>query len=168
MTRWSGPGYLFTMIAIAVATITWTIVDRPPRPRPIRAMSAASMATAARPTVAPRPTARNLLAYGEALGLTAGQRAKLETLAAAWERESASLQAGADAASAEFARFIGDAQKVGHVRLDEVQRRSMEVQELSAALRARRAPHNEEAAGVLTERQRSRLAEIHTTPGGTR
>lgn len=160
------PRYLFTTLAIVAAAVVWVIADRPEPPRPARAAPPPVAATA-RPRPALPPTARDLLASA-ALALTSGQRGRLETLAVVWERETTSLEAEVTAASAEFERFMTEAQRAGRTSLDEIRRRSLEMQDMSAALRGRRVRHGEEAAGVLTGPQRATLAEVNRIPGGDR
>ena len=63
-----------------------------------------------------------------------------------------------------------DAQAGGKTNLQEIQRRSAEFRDRSAALRERRQIHAEMAARLLTETQRRVLAQAPSsqTPGGDR
>jgi hypothetical protein len=72
------------------------------------------------------------------------------------------------AAAAEFGRFMDEARSRERTGLDDVRRRSEDVQALSAELRERRLQHSEEALGVLDERQREAVTQATTTIGGTR
>jgi hypothetical protein len=159
--------YLSTTLAMVAAAVVWmTVMDRPAAPRPPRPALAAT---------APRPqgpltstTARDLLARADALGLTVSQRARLATLSANWERDSRVLEADVKVAAEAFARFLADAQQAGRAGMDEIRRRSMDYQELSAALRERRARHSDEALDALTAEQRMLAAERNHIAGGTR
>jgi hypothetical protein len=157
--------YLVTTLALIAVAVAWNVVDRPASPR--RAARAVAAVPASRPTPAPK-TAAELLAKREALALTVEQRARLGTLAERWAREANAREADLAAASEGFGRFMAETQQKGRARLDEIQGRSVEVQELTAAFRERRARHSEEAIGVLTERQRARLAADNAIPGGAR
>jgi hypothetical protein len=159
--------YLSTTLAMVIAAIVWIgVVDRPEPPRPPRPALAA---TGSRPQVpvAP-PTARDLLAQADTLGLTASQRARLATLGSSWERESRALEAEVKVAADALARFMAQAQQEGRASIDEIRRRSMDYQELSAALRERRARHGHEALDGLTAEQRALVAGRNQIAGGTR
>jgi hypothetical protein len=73
-------------------------------------------------------------------------------------------QRAVDAAAAEFSRFMDEARQAGRTNLQEIQRRSEELRELSAALRGRRRRHAEAAAPILEERQRMQLQRAMTRP----
>jgi hypothetical protein len=159
--------YRMTMVALLAVGFAYALtqarVERPavaPRPR-----------EAAAPRPAPSElaplTAGDILARSAALSLTRGQRTRLEALARESKAESSRPEADLDAATAEFARFMDEARRGRGASLPEIQRRSADVRELSAALREERRRHGEAAAGVLTERQRTTLARTRTTtPGG--
>jgi hypothetical protein len=159
--------YLSTTVAMVIAAIVWTtVIDRPAPPRPQRPASAAAEERPPRP-ISP-PVARDLLARADALGLTVPQRARLAALSVSWERESHVLEADAHVAADAFARFLAEAQQGGRAGIEEIRRRSTDYQELSAALRERRARHSQEALGTLTTQQRARLAERNEIAGRTR
>jgi phytoene dehydrogenase-like protein len=118
----------------------------------------------------PPPTAREILGRGAVLSLTADQKTRLEALDRGWREESAPLEAALQEAEREFTRFMEDTRASGRTTVEEIQRRSADVRELSAARRERRRIHSEVAAQVLTESQRRRLAASPSpeTPGGAR
>ena len=159
--------YAATTVALVLVGAAYVLgqawLDRPPPPRPSRA-------TAGRPAppVAP-PTAGDLLGRAEALGLTAEQRARLASLDRAWGEQAAGLDRAVAAVRAEFEGFTREASPRG-ASVAEIQRRSAEYRELSAALRAARERHAEAAQAVLSEVQRRSLAREPFTnvQGGTR
>jgi hypothetical protein len=103
------------------------------------------------------PTARDLLARADVLGLTVEQRARLAALDRAWVEESAALERALAAARAAFAGFAGDAGGRGRSG-EEIQRRSIEYRELSAALREARERHAARARAIAGETRRQSLA----------
>jgi hypothetical protein len=159
--------YLTTsLILLAVAFgygLTQSRGERPALPRP------AGVAAAPRVPPPPLPSAREILDRHASLALGAEQTRRLEALAREWSRESPRLETELQAATAEFSRFMGEARAGRGTTLAEIQRRSAHVGELSGVLREQRRLHGEAAAGLLTERQRKRLAHlVPDTPGGTR
>ena len=153
-----------TLVLVGVAYVlgqAW--LDRPAPPRPSRP-------TAERPAPpVPLPTAPDLLERGDALGLTAEQRARLAALDRAWGEEAGGLDRAVAAARAEFERFTREASPRG-ASVAEIQRQSAEYRELSAALREARRRHADAAQAVLTEAQRRSLARgpFTNVRGGTR
>ena len=147
---------LTATVALVLVAVGWTVfqarAERPKLPRPVAINRPA-------PMVSP-PTAHDILDGGALLDVKAAQRAQLRALDARWVSESAGFQAQLDAATAEFSRFMDEARATGRTRLQEIQRRSAEIGELSAALRHRRQLHTEAAAAVLTDWQRARLGDI--------
>jgi hypothetical protein len=126
----------------------------------------------ARPSALPKPpkrdarlparpasplTAGEVLSRAEALQLRPDQAARLRTLDRAWRADVESLEAALRAASAEFERFVAEARKGGGASVPELQRRSADLQALSAALRERRAAHSRQAVETLTDAQRDAL-----------
>ena len=148
---------LATVAALAVVAVGWTIFQ----PRAERStLSFPSPVAIARPApVGLPPTARDLL-DGGALDLSAAQRARLHALGAAWAGESSAAKAVLDAAVVAFSRFMDEARASGRTSLPEIQYRSAEISELSAALRERRQRHAEAAAAILTDGQRTRLGQM--------
>ena len=155
-----------TLAVVAVALGYFLIQGRPTPPSPVRPSSAGRPA----PLPPPALTARDMLKQDASLSLTADQKARLEELDRRWRQESAPLEVSLREAEREFSHFMADAQKGGRTTLQEIQGRSADVRELSAALRELRRLHSEAAANVLTEAQRQRLAALHglVTPGGAR
>ncbi len=155
-----------TLAIVAVALGYFLIQGRPTGPRLSRPASAGRPA----PQPSPVPTARDILDQGDSLSVTPDQKTHLEELDRRWRQESAPLEASLREAERDFSRFMADAQKAGRATLQEIQGRSADVRELSAALRELRRLHSEAAANVLTEAQRQRLAALHgpMTPGGAR
>jgi len=159
--------YAATTVALVLVGVAYVLgqawLDRPAPPRPSRT-------TAERPAPpVPLPTAPDLLERGDALGLTAEQRARLAALDRAWGEEAAALDRAVAAARAEFERFTREASLRG-ASVAEIQRQSAEYRELSAALREARRRHADAALAVLTEAQRRSLARgpFTNAQGGTR
>jgi hypothetical protein len=134
--------------------------SRPPVPRP-SAGPPAPRAAVRSPT-----TARELLA--RPLGLAPAQRRSLERLAAAWDRESAPLNAAIAASRTDFEAFMAEASRARGARLADVRARAGDLGELSRELRARRAGHDSAALAVLTPEQRAALATPPISAGGPR
>ena len=159
-------GLTTALVLLAVAfgyALTQGRVERPALPRPAGGVAAS-------PRVPPPlPSASDLLDRRASLALGGEQTRRLEALAREWASESARLEADVQAATAEFSRFMSEAQGKRGASLQEIQQRSADVSELSARLRDQRRLHGQAAAGLLTDRQRQRLAHpIPDTPGGTR
>ncbi len=159
--------YLATsLVLLAVAfgyALTQSRGERPAPPRP------AGVAAAPRVPPPPLPSAREILERRASLALGDEQTRRLEALAREWVSESGRLETELQAATAEFSRFMSEAQEKRGASLQEIQQRSADVSELSARLRDQRRLHGQAAAGLLTDRQRQRLAHpVPDTPGGTR
>lgn len=159
--------YLTTsLVLLAVAfgyALTQSRGERPALSRP------AGVAAAPRVLPPPLPSAREILDRRASLALGQEQARRLEALAREWSSESARLEAEVQAATAEFSRFMSEAQGRRGTSFQEIQRRSADVSELSTRLRDQRRLHGQAAAGLLTDRQRQRLAHpVPDTPGGTR
>lgn len=159
--------YLAGTLAIVAVALGYVLMQgRPTLPSPARPASAGPPA----PLAPPEPTARDILAGNASLSLTAEQKTRLEELDRRWRQESTPLETSLHEAERDFSRFMAEAQKAGRATFQEIQGRSADVRELSAALRELRRLHSEAAAHVLTEVQRQRLAALHSqvTPGGAR
>lgn len=156
--------YLATTAAMALIAVVWfTVVDRPAAPRPVRVAGAATPARLVTPL-----TAREVLAKADVLGLTADQRTRLASAAAAWDAEIASLEGAINAATEEFDRFARETQQGLRARLDDVRGRTEGIQSLSALLRQRRARHADDALGALSAAQRARISDLRQMTGETR
>ena len=161
--------YLSTSLALLVVGLGYALtqgrVERPAPRIPARA-------EAARPAPLPPalPTAGEILKRSTALSLTRGQVAPLRALEERWREESAELEAAVQKAERAFSQFVRDTQAGWKTNLQEIQRRSVEFRDRSAALRERRQIHAEMAARLLTETQRRALAQAPTShiPGGNR
>ena len=114
------------------------------------------------------PTAREVLSRTEVLQLRPEQAARLRALERAWRADVESLEAALGAASAEFERFVADARRGGGASVPEIQRRSADLQALSAELRERRAAHSRQAVETLTDAQRNALRREPVNPVGGR
>lgn len=155
--------YLSTTVALVAVGLGYALIQgRPEMPAPRPAAQPGAVVRPVPPAAAP-PTAREILDRRAALSLTADQAARLEALDVEWRKEAAELEPAVEAASQEFSRFMKDAQSSGGASVQEIQRRSVEFRELSAALRDRRRLHGEAAAHVLTESQRQRLGVVAST-----
>jgi len=145
---------LATTLALLALGLGFGVSQWSPRPSPPRP---AVHATARPALPAPPPTAGEILARSDALGLSARQTERLRELARQWQAESGELQEAIRAASAEFERFVADARQGGGASLQTLQQRSSDLRQLSVTLRERRAEHSHRAASVLTEAQRATL-----------
>lgn len=143
-------------VALIIAGAGWAIIqaptERPKRSRPERA-------AITRPAPASPPSARDILDAAALLDLKTAQRIRLRALDATWGSESAAAQEQLNESMADFSRFMDEARAAGRTSLQEIQHRSAEISELSAALRERRQRHAEAAAAILTEWQRTRLTQ---------
>ena len=147
------------MSALATVYLLWQpTAVRPAPPRPPKAASV--------PALTPRYTARDLL--GTSLLLQALQVQRLEALATTGDEERTLLETSLALAQREFEEFMTDATRGNRVRLAEVQARSVELRQLSAELRERRAAHEVVALAVLTPEQRAALSRRPATTGGGR
>ncbi len=150
--------YLVTSLALLAVGLGYALTQgRSVRPAPPRLTPAAAAPSVQPPRVP--PSAREILERGAALSLTAEQTRRLEALAREWSSESAGLDASLQAATADFSRFMSEAQAGRGASLQEIQRRSADVSQLGALARERRRRHGEAAAGLLTDRQRVTLAQ---------
>ena len=162
--------YLSTTLALVAVALGYALIQgRPTRPAPRLPARPAVASQPAAPPPAPL-TAREVLDRADVLSLTADQKARLEALDRAWKQETAGLETALQEASNEFSQFMRESQARGRASLQEIQRRSADLRELSAALRERRHLHSEDAARVLTEAQRQTLAPASSTAtrGGDR
>ena len=146
--------YLATTLALLALGLGFGLSQWQPRPGPPRP---AAYATARPALPAPPPTAGEILARSDALGLSPRQTERLRELARQWQAESGELQEAIRTASAEFERFVADARQGGGASLQTLQQRSSDLRQLSVTLRERRAEHSHRAASVLTEAQRATL-----------
>jgi len=154
---------LTTLVVLAAAA---TVVVFPRGLAPARPPAPRLALAAPSPAPARMPTAGEILARGAAVGLTAGQRARLEALDRAWRADAGPLEAALRAAGEEFSRFMAGAQGAGRASLAEVRERAAEVSALGQSLRERRQAHATRAVAVLDERQRQRLGATVNTGGG--
>jgi hypothetical protein len=146
--------YFATTLALLALGLGFGLRQWQPRPGPPRP----AVHTTARPALpAPSPTAREMLARTDALGLSARQTERLRELARRWQAESGELQEAIRTASAEFEQFVAGARQGGGASLQTLQQHSGALRHLSMTLRERRAEHSRRAAGVLTEAQRATL-----------
>ncbi len=161
--------YLSTTLALVAIGLGYALIQSRPwssGPR-LPGRSAAVSALAPPPAL---PTAREILDRRALLSLTREQAARLEALDREWQRESGNLERAVEAAAQEFSRFMTSAQSARGASLQEIQQRSTDYRDLSAALRERRHLHGEVAARELTESQREILARapLPGNPGGER
>lgn len=158
--------YLTTSLVLLTVAFGYALTqsrgERPALPRP------AGVAAAPRVPPPPLPSAREILDRRAALALGEEQTRRLEALAGDWSSESARLDASLQAATAEFARFMSEAQAGRGASFQEIQRRSADVSQLGALARERRRRHGEAAVGLLADRQRATLAQGPGPAGGDR
>lgn len=147
------------MATLVMGYVLWqqTPTHLPP-PRPPKTTSV--------PSLASRYTARDILATP--LALEPPQRRQLEALDKAWEQERKPLEAALTAAQAEFQEFMTEATRRNRARLEDIQARSVEIRQLSAELRDRRASYEAAVLAVLTAEQRAALPRPPAIVGGTR
>jgi hypothetical protein len=112
------------------------------------------------PPPAPVPSAREILDRGPAVGLSREQAARLRALDAEWVRQSSELQAAIDDEERHFSAFMKEAQGGRGASLQEIQRRSAILRDLSATLREARWQHGLASAEVLTEQQRRTQGDV--------
>ncbi len=149
--------YLSTTLALVAVGVGYALIQaRPWRPAPRLEARPAAVGRPVPPLPAP-PTAREILDRETALFLTADQKARLVALDRKWKEESRGLEAALQAAEQEFSGFMKEAQVGGRTSLQEIQRRSAELSELSASLREQRRFHADAAAQMLTTQQRQKL-----------
>jgi hypothetical protein len=114
------------------------------------------------------PTALEVLERTGELGLDADQVRRLQRLASEWTADVAGLEAALREAQAEFEQFAAAAKAGGGASLPEIQRRSADLQGVSAELRERRSAHSRRALEVLTDVQRAVLRAESSYPSGGR
>jgi hypothetical protein len=142
-----------TLVLVAAGAGVIAVHGGADRPR----LAVPPVATEPRPLPPLPATAGEILARADAIGLTAGQRARLETLDRTWRAEAEPLEAAVRAATEEFSRFMAEAQTARRASLADVQQRAADVSRLGHALRERRRAHVTLAAAVLDESQPVRL-----------
>jgi hypothetical protein len=156
--------YLATTLALLAIGLGFGLSQwwaQPAPPPPVRAVLPPG------PPPMPPATAADVLERAAELQLSSEQAARLQTLAREWQAETRQLEAAIRNASAEFEQFVADARKGGGASMQELQRRSGDLQSLSAELRERRRAHSQRAAGTLTDAQRAKLRnESLDSPGG--
>ncbi len=136
-------------VAAGYALMSQGWVERQ-RPRPMVREAGARPV----PPPAPAPSAREIIDRGPAVGLSREQAARLRALDAEWVRQSSELQAAIDNEERQFSAFMKEAQGGRGASLQEIQRRSANLRDLSATLREARWRHGLASAEVLTEQQR--------------
>jgi hypothetical protein len=147
-------GYLATTLAVLAIGLGLGLSQW--RPHPALARPAVrTTAQPARPAVL--PTASEILDRAGALGLSRQQASRLRELDRQWQTESRPLGQAIRTTSAEFERFVVEARRGGGASVPELQRRSADLQALSAELRERRAEHSRHAVETLTDAQRDAL-----------
>lgn len=151
--------YLSTTLALLAVTAGYALsqgwIERQ-SPRPM------VREAGARPVLppAPAPSAREILDRGPAGGLSREQAVRLQALDAEWARQSSDLQAVIDGEQRQFAAFMKEAQGGRGASLQEIQRRSANLRDLSATLREARWQHGLASAEVLTEQQRRTQGDV--------
>lgn len=158
--------YLATTLAVLAIGLGFGLSQWRTRPAAVFTPPARDARVPARP--AQPLTAGEVLSRAEALQLRPEQATRLRTLDRVWRADVASLEAALQAASAEFERFVAEARKGGGASVPELQRRSADVQALSAELRERRAAHSLQAIEILTEAQQDALRREPVNPVGGR
>ena len=145
--------YLATTLALLAVGLAFGVSQWRPKPSPPRPARAA--ATPAR--LALPPTAREILDRAQALQLSRDQVIRLNALDQRWKAETANLEAAIRTASVEFDRFMNEARSGRGAPLEEVQRRSADLQALSAEMRQRRNIHSARVLEILSGPQQERL-----------
>ncbi len=159
-TRYLATTLLLLAIGLGVGLSQWQARPAPPRP-PSR-----SGELPARPPLP--PTALEVLQRAGELGLDAEQVRRLQRLAREWTADVAGLEAALREAQAGFEQFAAAAKSGGGASLPEIQRRSADLQGVSAELRERRSAHSRRALEVLTDVQRAVLRAESSYPSGGR
>jgi len=147
--------YLGTTLALLAIGLGFGLSQWRARPSALPKPPTRDARVPARP--AHHPTAGEVLSRAEALQLRPEQAARLRTLDRAWRTDVERLEAALRTASTEFEQFVAEARKGGGASVPEVQRRSADLQALSAELRERRAAHSRQAVETLTDAQRDAL-----------
>lgn len=151
--------YLSTTLALLAVAAVYTlsqgwVAHQTPRPM-VRQAGVRPV-----PPPAPAPSARDILDRGPAVGLSREQAARLRALDAEWVRQSSDLQVAIDDEERQFSAFMKEAQGGRGASLLEIQRRSANLRDLSAALREARWRHGLASAEVLTEQQRRTQGDV--------
>lgn len=159
--------YVAATLAVAAIGLGYVLIQGQAG-RPAHRPPARAEATARPAALRPPLTARRILQQSATLSLTEDQTRGLETLDRQWSMEFGALEAPLKESEEDFSRLMREAQAGGKASLQEIQRRSAEFTERSAALRERRKRHAVRAASLLTEAQRRILAQAIPlqTPGG--
>ncbi len=162
--------YVSTSLALVAVGLGYALIQGKPWRSAPRLEARPMVARSPAPRPPAPPTAREILGQRTDLSLTADQKARLEALDLRWKGEAAGLEAAIKEAEQEFSRFMKETQAGGKTSVQEIQRRSADLQSLSAALRERRQIHSEEAARILTAIQRQQLSAGTSPepPGGNR
>ena len=151
--------YLATTLALLAVAAGYALsqgwVERQ-SPRPMVREAGARPA----PPRAPAPSARDILDRGPAVALSREQTTRLRALHAEWVRRSSELQAAIDDEERQFSAFMKEAQGGRGASLQEIQRRSANLRDLSATLREARWQHGLASAEVLTEQQRRTQGDV--------
>ncbi len=150
--------YLSTTLALVAVGLGYALIQGKPWRSAPRLEARPMAARSPLPLPPAPPIAREILGRGADLSLTADQKARLEALDLRWKGEAAGLEGAIKEAEQEFSRFMKETQAGGKTNVQEIQRRSADLQSLSAALRERRQFHVEEAARILTAIQRQKLS----------
>jgi hypothetical protein len=155
--------YLAATLALTAIAVGYLLVQRGPA-KPEAHLP--TRPTETRPLAPPPlPTARIILDRRRELDLTKDQRARLESLDQRWQSESGGLEAAVRREEEAFSRFMLEAQAGGKTSLQEIQRRSGDLRELSGTLRERRQQHADAALDVLTKSQRQMLSTLAASSG---
>jgi len=159
---------LSTTLALLAVAVAYVVLDRPVE-RPAPRLPAGS-APAVRPVAMPPapPTARDILDRASALDLRPDQVARLQALDRLRASEARELEGAVREAQRELASFVKESQLSRGASAQEIQRRSAEFSDLSAALRESRQRHSEAALRLLADWQRVRLSQMKppATSGG--
>lgn len=148
--------YLAATLALTAIAVGYFLLLREPAKAGPRLATRPAEARGVAPP--PHPTARMLLDRATGLALTQGQHARLEALDRQWKMESVGLGTAVRQEQEAFSRFMQEAQARGKASVQEIQRRSADLREVSETLRERRQQHAEAALEVLTESQRQMLS----------
>jgi hypothetical protein len=148
--------YLAATLALAAIVMGYFLLLREPAKAGPRPGTRPAEARLVAPL--PHPTARMLLDRTTDLALTQGQHARLEALDRQWKMESVGLETAVRQEQEAFSQFMQEAQARGKASVQEIQRRSADLREVSETLRERRQQHAEAALEVLTESQRQMLS----------
>jgi hypothetical protein len=156
--------YLATTLALLTVGLGFAVSqwrDRPAPPRPQARLAALPL----RPALP--PTAEEVLKRADELRLSPEQVQRLSVLKREWALETERLEEAVRLASAEFEQFAAAAKGGGGTSLQEIQRRSADLRDLSAELRERRDAHSRQVLELLTDSQRTMLSagSLHSSGG---